>query len=404
MRARVGTHRAVVALAAFGLSVAACTSTTDTATPSAPLSAATTFVPAVASGSSPSSAEASTTGESTVTSTTLAGSATTAPSVNAATTAPPSTDDAAAQAPVSPLAEYLGTGSIGSDFDAGEYQRQNEKKEEAIAACMKAEGFDYIPYSPDSYFQVVPASGGGGVAQIGGGQGQLGEGLSDEEFAAQYGYGISTNDEPPPPAEVDPNDAIVDALSVSGRVAYYHALYGPDVSLQSDGHLAHKELPFDDSSCWRKASDEVFGTVPEVDSSVLAAFQPLLDEIGRLSDRVLADPRLVAALQEWSDCMAGAGFPGYTDLNKPRQDVSDRADTVLGPSRDPARADPQQLAEVRAFETSIATADLHCTSGYGTTYSAVQLEIETAFVNDNRAQLEQYRDALAAASGENGNG
>lgn len=304
---------------------------------------------------------------------------------------------------MSPLEEYLGAGTLSYDFDAEEFQRQDQKKEEAIAACMKEQGFDYIPYSPDSYFQVVPSNGSGAVLTSTGGD-RLGEGLSDEEFAKQYGYGISTNDEPPAPASVDPNDAIVDALSVSGRVAYYHALYGPDVSLQDDGHLAHKELPFDETACWQKASEEVFGTVPEVDESVLAAFQPLLDEIGTLYDRVLADGRMVAALQDWSDCMAAAGFPGYTDLNKPRQDVSDRADKVLGPSKDPTKADPQRLAEVRLFETSIAVADLQCTAAYGDVYTAVNLDIETAFVNDNRAQLEQYRDALAAAAAEDGNG
>jgi hypothetical protein len=139
-------------------------------------------------------------------------------------------------------------------------------------------------------------------------------------------------------------------------------------------------------------------TSPDTDP-VLAAFAPLLAQITAIDDQVAADPRMVAAKTAWSDCMAGAGFPGYTDLNAPQSEVATRARDVMGEAMDPRNADPQKLADLQRFEISIATADNRCREGYGDTYWQVRYELETRFVEQHRSELEQYRDAVAAEAG-----
>ena len=57
--------------------------------------------------------------------------------------------------PASPLAEYV-TGVPGANrFDPAQYQRESRDHEEAIARCMAAEGFEYVPYVRNIQWAVV---------------------------------------------------------------------------------------------------------------------------------------------------------------------------------------------------------------------------------------------------------
>ena len=226
--------------------------------------------------------------------------------------------------------------------------------------------------------------------------------LSQDEFAAQYGYGLSTREPQDEELDdVDPNSAIVDALSVAERVAYHQALLGVEQSLDAQGR-PNAEMVGDPESCWEQAATEVWGDRgAAIDTDpVLAAFSPLLDQIGAIEERIAADPRMVAANEAWSACMSDAGFPGYTDLNAPQTDVAQRAREVMGTAFDPTLADPGELAELQRFEIAIATADDACRDGYGETYQQVRYDIEAQFVEQHRTELEQYRDALASQAAE----
>lgn len=298
--------------------------------------------------------------------------------------------------PTSPLDAFFGnTMTIGSSSpeDDAKIERELQANQDALARCMNEEGFDYVPYVIPYRFTWQ-----GRGATIVSAQ-TPGSSLPADQFAKQYGYGISTMDDSTNKQQTNPNDAIVDAMSAAERVAYYHALYGPDVALQKDGRVAHKELTIGDSSCYQKASNEAFGDPTTATTNpVMNAFGPLLEAMGALTQRELADPRMVAAMQEWIDCMATAGYPGYTDLNQPRQDVSDRTTKVMGSAKDASKADPDELAAVRAFEIAVATADLECHVSFDATFRTVQIDVEQAFVDAHRAELEQYRDAVAASS------
>ncbi len=295
-----------------------------------------------------------------------------------------------------PLDQYLsGRRTSGASFDAAAYERETRLHEEAIARCMSDEGFEYVPYvQPVSWSTTTDD----GVAVIGVGTSQRPD-LPPDQFAAQYGYGLSTL----PPAvggaaDVNPNAAIVDAMSLAERVAYYQSLFGADQQLDSGGR-PNAEMPGNPDSCYEQASAEVWGdqSVPAEDP-VSIAFASLLQQVDALAAQEMADPRMVAANETWSICMAGAGFPGYTDLNQPQSDVASRTRTLLGDSLDVAGADPAALAELQQFEISIASADYRCREGYGETFDEVRRDIETRFVEQHLTELEQYRDAVAAAA------
>lgn len=322
------------------------------------------------------------------------------------TTSPPATDaevsvtttPVEATIPESPLTQYISGGTFGNtDFDPAQAERESRAHEEAIARCMADEGFEYVPYVQAVFQWNVVA---GGVAIVSAGAGTLPD-LPPDEFAAQYGYGLSTRDASEvEDTDVDPNAAIVDAMSIPERVAYYQALLGADQSLDDQGR-PNAEMPGDPQSCWEQAATEVWGdqSASPASDQVLAAFAPLLDQIAAIEDQIAADPRMVAENTAWSTCMADAGFPGYTDLNAPQSDVAARARDVMGTAMDPANADPDELADLQHFEIAIATADNRCREGYGDTYWQVRHDIETRFVEQHRTELEQYRDALAAEAG-----
>lgn len=313
-----------------------------------------------------------------------------------ADSAPPTT--IVENAPASPLAEYV-TGVPGANrFDPAQYQRESRAHEEAIARCMAAEGFEYVPYVRNIQWTVVE---GGALAVHAPGGAQIPD-LPPDEFAAQYGYGLSTREPQEEELDdVDPNAAIVDAMSVAERVAYYQALLGAEQSLDGQGR-PNAEMVGDPDACWEQAATEVWGDRDALVTTdpVLAAFAPLLEQIGAIEERVAADPRMVAADEAWSACMAAAGFPGYTDLNSPQTDVAERAREVMGTAFDPTLADPDELAELQRFEIAIATADHACRAGYGETYRQVRHDVEAQFVEQHRTELEQYRDALAAQAAE----
>ena len=73
--------------------------------------------------------------------------------------------------------------------------------------------------------------------------------LPPAEFAARFGYGISTaRPATATPNPQDRNEKNVRAMSVAERVAYYQALYGKGIVLDRTGNLT-SSITTDDSSC-----------------------------------------------------------------------------------------------------------------------------------------------------------
>lgn len=309
--------------------------------------------------------------------------------------APSGSPDASDQPTYGPLDDYVGVGAgVGttlSDSDQLAY-------EEAVARCMAAEGFEYVPYVapfdatflPDGTVTLEPTK-------------PSFPDLPADEFAARFGYGISTK----PPAvrkeETDPNDVIVARMSVAERVAYQQALRGKDNVLDDDGYLAGAGIATSEGSCMGRADagaptiDEQFEAEKRV-NQVRTSFAPLLKRVRDLRDAVKADPRVAAATTSWSSCLAGAGHPGFTELDAPRAQARADAERLLGRDLLGADdADPTRLAALRRAEVELAVADEQCLREWQTTYDAVRDDLEQQFVGHNLAELEEFRTAMSSA-------
>lgn len=298
---------------------------------------------------------------------------------------------------VSPLDDYVGVGA-GVSVSMTADDPGLLAYEEAIARCMAAEGFEYVPYVAPYDATLMPD----GVVTLEAAEPAFPD-LPPAEFAARFGYGISTK---PPAArqqQKDPNDAIVARMSVAERVAYQQALRGRDNPLDAQGYPAGDRLSSSETSCTGKAdagaptTDEVLDAQKRVEQ-VRKSYASLLKRVRDLKDAELADPRMTAATAAWSACLAAAGHPGFNGLNDPYVRARADAERVLGSDLLGAReADPRRVAQLRTAEIELAVADEQCLREWRKTLAAVTEEVEQQFVADNLAELEKFRSAMAAA-------
>ncbi|RMI13872.1 hypothetical protein [Cellulomonas triticagri] len=256
-----------------------------------------------------------------------------------------------------PLTEYLAQ-VFGDSTDPVALADQQRAMQEAVAACMAEQGFDYVPRTPQTAGEAV----GGELPEWG-----------SAAFAEQYGYGITTlteltgGDEPK-----DPNADLVAALSEAGRAEWEVALYGDGGSTEVSG-------------CVGTAQREVYGGGVLEDPTYLAIQAELIP----LYDGVGADAKVLEATRQWSVCMLDVGH----DVGSPDEAMSGLYAEVE--ALDVGAGIP---AELVSREIAIATADRTCQEDSGLT--AVRAEVERAleeqFVAEHRAELEE----LVAAAGE----
>ncbi len=190
-------------------------------------------------------------------------------------------------------------------------------------------------------------------------------------------------------------------MTIAQRAAYFAAMYGDLFTVNADGYPIKSDkdrnTPPSATSCAAQADTAVFGPLPEPGSTTQDSFTALQDSIHALYTRIEEDPRLNALKSAWTDCMAAAGHPGYTEFAAGQGEVNRRAQ-ALGGGKKGAQVEPAALSELRAFEISVATADYQCRREYDVALQTVSTELEEAFIEANRTELEQFRDALAAGT------
>jgi hypothetical protein len=314
----------------------------------------------------------------------------------------------------SPLAEYMGSDFVGgmgqmsvsvSSIGGGSSEEdlaKQRKVEEATAACMRDQGFRYVPVTSD-----------------GGAKPKFVDAfkLPPDKFAEQYGYGISTLDIGQPDENSDdPNTKIRNGLSAKAKAAYDKALGGGAgtgsvvIAGGSDGKV--DELPQGPEGCRGKALKQVYGEPQKGDpGKEMRRFDGLFKDLDALRKRIDADQRVVDAAKAWSDCMADARYPDLAKPDDARQRVSERMARLLGiqpggpgsgtgkPIK-PKQADPAQLAALKKYELAIAKADYTCQQqGYQKSYDEVRFQLEREFVDSHKAVLEQYKEWAAQNKG-----
>lgn len=328
----------------------------------------------------------------------------------------------------SPLAEFMGPnsgfavsggGRMTMALSAGDLSEEEQQKlrqvEEFVAQCMQEAGFEYIPVDPmagapeDDPFADAYS-------------------LPPDEFAREYGYGMSTlmrREAPKDQENLDPNHEIREGLSEAALEEYNSTLWGDMVDMSADGGaVAIKpggpgggDLPsMEEQGCNGQARAEVYGedgggmmVGPD-----MSEFESLFEDIEALRQRIETDPRVVAATEEWAVCMAEAGHGDFETLFAPEDAVMERmgelygweteegpdgggtAVTTEGGGWVESDVAPEDLEELQEWEVAVATADYDCEQEhYADTQSEVAWGFEEEFVEQHQAELERYRDALA---------
>ena len=143
-------------------------------------------------------------------------------------------------------------------------------------------------------------------------------------------------------------------------------------------------------------------------------FQDMWDSMSQLWESTQKDDRLTQVSAEWAGCMSDAGHPGFTVPQDAIDDVSTRwgelngwPDQSDGMSTAPAlTAEPtpppaDEVSKFQSEEIALALADYDCQEkvGYRTLMDKVRIEAEAQFVQEHRAELEQYRDAINGEGG-----
>ncbi|QTE28879.1 hypothetical protein [Pengzhenrongella sicca] len=308
-----------------------------------------------------------------------------------------------------PLDEYFqqmygGGDSVSQEQQVAESNRQMVRVEEIVAACMRDEGFEYTPVDQSMNSTSFAAD-------------DLDVQWGTKEFAAQYGYGATTDPggmQAASEAEaadgeefVDPNQDYVAAMSETEQAAFYAALYGAQSEVDPAADPEEVvEYNWEDGGCQGKAQHEVYEGGAEADE-----FSALQDDMGALYEAVAADPRLAAVNAEWASCMADAGFDGfaaigdgetsiYDALNAIQEEAYGSGDAVVELTEETAaqaQADVEaKTAELTPREIKTAVADYQCRedADYDAISQEVNVELQQEFVDSHKAEL----DAWLAAS------
>lgn len=323
----------------------------------------------------------------------------------------------------SPLAEFFGLGDE-TDQEAEYMARENERLA-WVANCMAQQGFEFEYPDTQAMTSYVEPDGDGPEP-------------GTRAWMEIYGFGISTqafdqttvgpdlvgypSQSGTAEAAAEPGDGYLDGLSEEERNAYYAALYGDDQGVEWDESLSDAEN--------QAAVEAYYATNPPSgcdnqsyeQASLSDPFQRLYedfgDELSSMYERVLADPQIVAALDEVARCTNDAGF-AYVDEQTTNDDIYRRLEPVneqvTWPGDSLTDADfetmtdaevnavmnrPAELtaegkallAEIQQYEVDLALALHDCGGGelIGL-YQKVSIRLEQEFVDAHRAELEAYK-------------
>ena len=306
-----------------------------------------------------------------------------------------------------------------------DWQDQERQVQEAIAACMREEGWEYIPVEyPDAGTEWTP-----------------------EDELAQYqeqGFGIAwwtlnqgTEMENDPYADwVDPNQEYVESLSESEMTAYYESLYGTQE--EQDAQMVTETDPETGeeyqtsygygTGCQGEAYQVVNGDDPTQTKGYWEAVQVYYDE---LQERTSADPRIVELDQKWSACMKDKGFEYesqndlwgtvYEELQARHDEIvgtdayedpfegwteeeindffentpQDEIDELLNAPLDLTDDQREQLEILLADEIEIAVAQFDCSKDYNVKVGDIYKEIEEQYALEHEDELRELAASLA---------
>ena len=289
----------------------------------------------------------------------------------------------ATSAHLGPLDQWFQANVWNHDADDAAADRQMDA---LVAQCMKDQGFTYLVADQAGAPRQTPAV-------------PPGPAQGTRAFAQQYGYGIVWGIQNPPAGgsteQVDPNQAILDAMSDTERDAYEHALQG----VQADPPVLGATAPPYD---WRTAGCR--GSAEhQVEPAKAAYLDPTMVELqqeeGTIDATVDASPDVTDAAAAWSSCMSGAGYPGLATppdaWNAANSQVMAVATPVPGlteSSEGTWHLEPADATRLQQQEIAVATADLDCrtSSHYDDVRNRMLDAQQQAFLDEHRTELEAW--------------
>jgi hypothetical protein len=321
--------------------------------------------------------------------------------------------DPAQESNASPLAAMFGEPESEAEMRANQLQQ-----EEAVAGCMKAEGWEYTPIDYAAQWNDMPAY----------------EDPNTPGYGEQHGYGIVygfevyelpyldadgnyAEDGPMNgPGFEDPNAEYVGSLSPEEQNEYYISLSGdwskyeqPEIG--EDGEQVWESPPLEEQGCYGKAQHDVYGEQPYNDQDFNERQSELFEDLEN-------DPAIDDAEITWSDCMFERNpdydFFGPQDtytyvqnmLNEARgidpiepmpeggfSSVAPAATVVIsedgkpggGSQRLPTEA---ELDEIEAAEIELWKTDQKCSDESG--LAEIRRQREQELVDTLRAEFPQY--------------
>jgi len=217
------------------------------------------------------------------------------------------------------------------DYENIDYNAIQQKTEEAVAKCMIAEGWEYIPVQYPDQGQGVEYTDEDEVARI------TREGLGITYYLLNDSSGEANPDDPWANF-VDPNQEYVESLSESERTAYYGSLSGTEEEIaaatttETDPETGEEyQTQNGNLGCQGEAQAEANGGDITNSPQYWDAMQSYYEDLQQL---VEADPRLVKLNETWSSCMKKAGFDYAKQQDfweKGQTDLQARADEIIGP-------------------------------------------------------------------------
>ncbi|MCL2091549.1 MAG: hypothetical protein FWH11_10210 [Micrococcales bacterium] len=256
-------------------------------------------------------------------------------------------DDAKTDLPLGPISQHLSD----LDFDDDITVVLIAAQEDLVAACMKEQGFDYTPTSLDTD-QVAALLDWG-----------------SEEFTQTYGYGITTTWQDIPEMATTETETLDESSQVMYE-AYQEALWG--TGLGEDEDDGETWLP---GGCYGEA-------FAQLGMGLLTS--TVAQDITDLTRQVDADDTVVAALYEWSVCMADQGYH-YETPTEAQSSIQERAFTDDGQTVSGAA-----LTELQEEEIATAVADHKCSTDLERIRAIVLARLETDYYADHKTEVDAF--------------
>ncbi len=222
-----------------------------------------------------------------------------------------------------------------------------EAVESLIAKCMSDAGFEYVAVDYNTVRRGMLAD-------------KTLPGVNDEEYIAQFGYGISTlytglapqAAEASTPAKIglgEQNVQIFNSLSPADQVAYSRTLFGENTDATFAVMLEAEDFSRT-GGCTRAAIEQVFK--PE---------QLSVTYINPIDALIEQDPRVIAALTQFADCLREEGF-NYNHPGEIEPDLKNRLFAITkGAPPEALSPDAQAaLTELQGEERAIAAVAFDC--------------------------------------------